>query len=338
MGIITPVANLEPVLMSGTIVKRASMHNEDILRKLDIHNGDMLYVEKGGEIIPKITGVETKERPAGAEPVKFVSHCPACGTPLLKVEGEAATVCPNKYGCPPQIIGRIEHFVGRRMMNIDGIGEETAKQLFDTGLVRSSADIYSLRPEQLEKLAGFGPRSAMRVLEGAEESKKVPFARVVYALSIPGVGETTSKKIARAAGNIDRLMAMSADELRAIDDVGPAIADSIIEYFADPRNLENLQRLRSAGLQMEVDQSADTRGSSAIEGQSIVISGTFARHSRDEYKALIELHGGKNVGSISKKTTAILAGENMGPAKLEKANSLGIPLLSEEDFLKIIGE
>ena len=338
MGIITPVANLEPVLLSGTIVKRASMHNEDILRKLDIHNGDMLYVEKGGEIIPKITGVETKERPAGAEPVKFVSHCPACGTPLLKVEGEAATVCPNKYGCPPQIIGRIEHFVGRRMMNIDGIGEETAKQLFDTGLVRSSADIYSLRPEQLEKLAGFGPRSAMRVLEGAEESKKVPFARVVYALSIPGVGETTSKKIARAAGNIDRLMAMSADELRAIDDVGPAIADSIIEYFADPRNLENLQRLRSAGLQMEVDQSAETRGSSALEGQSIVISGTFARHSRDEYKALIELHGGKNVGSISKKTTAILAGENMGPAKLEKANSLGIPLLSEEDFLKIIGE
>ena len=270
--------------------------------------------------------------------MKFVSHCPACGTPLLKVEGEAATVCPNKYGCPPQIIGRIEHFVGRRMMNIDGIGEETAKQLFDTGLVRSSADIYSLRPEQLENLAGFGPRSAMRVLEGAEESKKVPFARVVYALSIPGVGETTSKKIARAAGNIDRLMAMSADELRAIDDVGPAIADSIIEYFADPRNLENLQRLRSAGLQMEVDQSAETRGSSALEGQSIGMSGTFARHSRDEYKALIELHGGKNVGSISKKTTAILAGENMGPAKLEKANSLGIPLLSEEDFLKIIGE
>lgn len=338
MGIITPVANLEPVLLSGTIVKRASMHNEDILRKLDIHDGDMLYVEKGGEIIPKITGVETKERPEGARPVEFVSHCPACGTPLVKMEGEAATVCPNKYGCPPQIIGRIEHFVGRRMMNIDGIGEETARQLFDTGLVRSSADIYSLRPEQLEKLEGFGPRSAMRVIEGAEESKNVPFPRVVYALSIPGVGETTSKKIARAAGNIDRLMAMTVEELQAIDDVGPAIAESIVEYFADPRNLENLRRLRQAGLKMENDQTAEIQGSSALEGQSIVISGTFARHSRDEYKALIELHGGKNVGSISKKTTAILAGENMGPAKLEKANALGIPLLSEDDFLKIIGE
>lgn len=338
MGIITPVANLEPVLLSGTIVKRASLHNEDIVRKLDIHNGDMLYVEKGGEIIPKITGVDVKQRPEGTQPVEFVTHCPACGTPLVKVEGEASTVCPNKYGCPPQIVGRIEHFVGRRMMNIDGIGEETARQLYDVGLVHSSADIYSLRPEQLLPLEGFGPRSANRVVEGAEESKKVPFHRVIFALSIPGVGETTAKKIARAVGNIDRLMAFSSEQLQAIEDVGPTIADSIVEYFADERNLENLMRLRQAGLQMEVEQTLEQQGSDTLAGQSIVISGTFARHSRDEYKALIELHGGKNVASISKKTTAILAGENMGPSKLEKANSLGIPLLSEEDFLKIIGE
>ncbi len=338
MGIITPVANLEPVLLGGTVVKRASLHNEDIVRKLDIHNGDMLYVEKGGEIIPKITGVDLGQRPDGAEPVSFVTRCPACGTPLVKVEGEAATVCPNKYGCPPQIIGRIEHFVGRRMMNIDGIGEETARQLYDTGLVHSSADIYSLRPEQLLRLDGFGPRSARRVVEGAEESKKVPFQRVIYALSIPGVGETTAKKIARAAGNIDRLMSMTSEQLKAIDDVGPAIADSIVEYFADERNLENLSRLRAAGLQMEVEQTDAAAGSDALAGQLIVISGTFTHHSRDEYKALIELHGGKNVSSISKKTTAILAGENMGPSKLEKANALGIPLLTETDFLTLLNE
>ncbi len=336
MGIVTPVANLDPVLLSGTIVKRASLHNEDIVRKLDIHEGDMLYVEKGGEIIPKITGVDLGARRPGAKPVSFVTVCPACGTPLVKVEGEAATECPNKYGCPPQIIGRIEHFAARRMMNIDGIGEETARQLYDRGLVRATADIYELRPEQLLPLEGFGPRSANRVVEGAEESKKVPFARVIYALSIPYVGETVSKKLARAVGNIDRLMAMSAEELTAIDDIGPSIADSIIEYFADPRNRENVERLRAAGLQFEAEQTDEAGGSDALAGQSIVISGTFVHHSRDEYKALIELHGGKNVGSISKKTTAVLAGENMGPAKLEKANSLGIPLISEDDFLKII--
>lgn len=337
MGIVTPVANLEPVLLSGTIVKRASLHNEDIVRKLDIHEGDMLYVKKGGEIIPKITGVDLKSRPEGASPVQFVTVCPACGSPLIKVEGEAATECPNKYGCPPQIIGRIEHFAARRMMNIDGIGEETARQLYDTGLVRSSADIYSLTADKLLTLDGFGPRSAQRVIEGAEESKKVPFARVIYALSIPFVGETVSKKIARAVGNIDRLMTISADELTAIDDIGVAIAESITDYFADPRNRENVERLRAAGLCMEAEQAETEGGSDILAGQSIVISGTFARHSRDEYKALIELHGGKNVGSISKKTTALLAGENIGPSKLEKANSLGIPLLSEDDFLHMIG-
>lgn len=338
MGIVTPVANLDPVLLSGTIVKRASLHNEDIIKKLDIHEGDMLYVEKGGEIIPKITGVDLKSRRTDARPVEFVTHCPACGTPLVKAEGEAATVCPNKYGCPPQIISRIEHFAARRMMNIDGIGEETAKQLYDCGLVRSTADIYDLRPEQLLVLEGFGMRAAQKVVKGAEESKAVPFDRVVYALSIPNVGATTSKKIARAVGNIDRLMSMSAEELTAIEDVGPIIADSIIEYFADPRNRENLERLRATGLQMAMPEVPDEETSDALAGQTIVISGTFERHSRDEYKALIERHGGKNAGSISKKTSAVLAGENMGPAKLEKAAALGIPLLTEEDFLKLIGE
>lgn len=337
-GVVTPVANLDPVLLSGTIVKRASLHNSDIIRKLDIHDSDMLYVEKGGEIIPKITGVELKERKAGSQPIEFVSYCPACHTPLIKVEGEASWVCPNKYGCPPQIIGRIEHFAARKMMNIDGIGEETAKQLYDMGLVRSTADLYDLTVEQLAGLEGFATRAARRVIDGIMESKKIPFERVVYALSIPYVGATVSKKIARAAGSIDRLMQMTRDELVAIDDIGPGIADSIIEYFADPRNLENVNRLIEAGLQMQSQADLSEPAGTELDGQSIVISGTFSHHSRDEYKELIERHGGKNVGSISKKTTAILAGENMGPAKLEKANALGIPLLSETDFLAMINE
>lgn len=338
MGIVTPVANLEPVLLSGTIVKRASLHNEDIIRKLDIHSGDMLYVEKGGEIIPKITGVDTAARQPDADPIEFVHVCPACGTRLKRLEGEAAWFCPNKYGCPPQIIGRIEHFAARKMMNIDGIGAETATQLYERGLVRSTADIYDLVPEQLLPLIGFGPRSAQRVIEGAEESKKVPFDRVLYALSIPNVGATMSKKVARAVGSIDRLMAMSHEELCAIEDVGPTMADGIIEYFADERNLANIERLRAAGLQFEMEQKETVGGSDALAGLSIVISGTFSHHSRDEYKELIELHGGKNVGSISKKISAILAGENMGPSKLEKAQKLGIPLWNEDEFLKKIGE
>lgn len=245
-------------------------------------------------------------------------------------------MCPNKFGCPPQIIGRIEHFTARKMMNIDGIGAEISKILYDKGLVRCSADLYSLRPEQLADIEGFGPRTVERLLEGIEESKKVPFDRVLFALSISGLGNTTSKKVARTVGSIDRLMAMTREELMAIDDVGTGIAESIIEYFADERNLENLSRLRVAGLQFEMEVKQKEGGSDALQGMSIVISGTFTRHSRDEYKELIELHGGKNVGSISKKTSAILAGENMGPSKLEKANALGIPLLSEDDFLKLI--
>ena len=335
-GVITPVANLEPVLLSGTIVKRASLHNEDIIRQLDIHDGDMVYVEKGGEIIPKITGVDTSARQMEVAPIAFVTHCPACGTELQRVEGEAAWVCPNKYACEPQVIGRVEHFVGRRMMNIDGIGEETAELMFNQGLIKNIADLYDLKHEQLVVLDRFANRSANRILEGLEASKSVPFERVLFALSIPYVGETTAKKIARTVGDIDRLMAMTAEELTQIEDVGARIAESIIEYFAVEENRQIVERLRVAGLQFAIAEDVTEGRSDKLQGKSIVISGTFTHHSRDEYKALIEKHGGKNVGSISKKTDYVLAGENMGPAKLEKANSLGIKIINEDEFLGLI--
>lgn len=338
MGIITPVANLEPVLLSGTVVKRASLHNEDIMRALDIHDGDMLYVEKGGEIIPKITDVDTNQRLPDAKPLEFVSHCPACGTPLVRVEGEAAWVCPNKWGCPPQITGRVEHFVGRRMMNIDGIGEETSDVLFATGLVKNIGDIYDLTANKLMNLERFGQKSAERIMSGIEASKQVPFERVVYALSIPFVGETTAKKVARAAGNIDRLMEMSQTELEGIEDVGPRIAEAIIDYFSAPVNRENIERLRAAGVQLSMPDASLTQVSNVLDGKSVVVSGVFSKNSRDEYKAMIEANGGKNVGSISKNTGFVLAGENMGPAKLEKATKLGIPIISEDDFLRMIGQ
>ena len=338
MGIITPVANLEPVLLSGTIVKRASLHNEDIVNTLGIHEHDMLYVEKGGEIIPKITGVDTSARELGASPVRFVSHCPACGTALVRVEGEAAWVCPNKYGCPPQIVGRIEHFVGRRMMNIDGIGEETAAALYEAGLVRQYSDLYDLKADDLLRIEGFGPRSAERVIDGVEASKQVPFERVVYALSIPFVGETTAKKIASAVGSIDELMSWSAERLESIEDVGPRIARSIIEYFEAPVNRENIERLRAAGVQLAMPEGYAEAAGDKLAGKTFVISGVFSRHSRDEYKELIERNGGKNSGSISKKTDYVLAGENMGPAKLEKATKLGVPVIDEDTFLQMIGE
>lgn len=336
-GIITPVANLEPVLLSGTVVKRASLHNADIMRALDIRDGDTLYVEKGGEIIPKITGVDLDRRQPGAEPVEFVSHCPACGTRLLRVEGEAAWVCPNKEGCVPQIVGRIEHFVGRRMMNIDGIGEETAAALHAAGLVDNVADLYDLTIEQLLGLDGFQQKSAQRVLDGIAASRAVPFERVVYAISIPFVGETTARKLARAAGDIDKLMAMPAAQLEAVEDVGPRIALAVESFFADPQNRRMLERLRAAGLTMAVAEDAVPRQlSDALEGKTFVISGVFSLHSREEYKSMIESHGGRNSGSISKKTDYVLAGDNMGPAKLEKARSLGIPIIDEHQFLAMI--
>lgn len=335
-GVITPVANLEPVLLSGTIVKRASLHNEDIIRQLDIYDDDYLYVEKGGEIIPKIVGVEKSRRKSGGKPVEFVKNCPVCGTPLVKNEGEAAWVCPNRDGCRPQITGRIEHFVGRRMMNIDGIGEETVEQLYDAGLVTNIADLYDLTENALMTVGRIGELTSRRIMRGIEASKNVPFERVVYALSIPNVGETVAKKIAFAVGSMDHLMHSSVEELTTIDEIGQVIAESVVVYFGDARNVEIVQRLRDAGLQMEVSADVEIGKTDKLSGKTIVISGVFEHYSRDEYKSLIERNGGKNAGSISRKTDFVLAGANMGPAKLEKAKALGVPILNEADFLKMI--
>ena len=334
-GVITPVANLDPVLLSGTIVKRASLHNEDIIRNLDIHDGDMLYVEKGGEIIPKIVGVNLDARVQGSSPVCFVTHCPVCGTKLQRVEGEAAWICPNKYKCPPQITGKIEHFVGRHAMNIDGIGEEVAEQLYNTGLVGNVADLYNLSVEKLMTLDRFGLKSAQRIIKGINDSREVPFERVVFALSIPFVGETVAKKLAYAAVSIDNLMSMSLEQLSAIDEIGAKIAQSVIDFFAIPENRTIVERLREAGLQMQISENS-TKASDKLNGKTFVISGVFDLHSRDEYKRLIEVNGGKNSGSISSKTSYVLAGVNMGPAKLEKAKKLGIPIIDEKQFLLMI--
>ena len=337
-GVITPVANLEPVQLSGTIVKRASLHNEDIIRQLDIHEGDFVYVEKGGEIIPKIVGVDVKQRKPGSKPVEFVRTCPVCGTALVRVEGEAAWTCPNKYYCRPQITGRIEHFVSRHAMDIDGIGEEVAEQLYAARLVETVADIYDLTEHDLVTLERFGERSAKRILAGVEASKSVPFERVVYALSIPFVGETVAKKLAQAVKNIDNLMAMNSEQLAMIPEIGPKIAESIVQFFKVPINRVIVERLRIAGLRMQVEEKIVELKSNILAGKSIIISGVFDYHSRDEYKQIIEQHGGKNVGSISAKTDYVLAGAKMGPAKLEKAKKLGIEIISETDFLKMIGE
>ncbi len=336
MGIVTPVANLEPVLLSGTVVKRASLHNDDIIRELDIHQGDYLYVEKGGEIIPKITGVDMERRLPDAERVKFVSECPECGTPLRRVLGEAAWCCPNHYGCRPQLTGKIEHFCARRMMNIDGIGEETAELLFDSGLVEQIADIYDLTADKLAGLDRIGQKSAKKIMAGIEASKSIEFERVVYALSIPNVGETTAKRLAMAVKDIDTMSAMSVEELTSIPDIGPVIGQCIYDFLRDPVNVGNIRRLREAGLQLRLSEAKLESAGDALKGKSIVVSGTFLYHSRDEYKNLIERNGGKNVGSISKKTSFVLAGENMGPSKLEKCQALGIPILDEEEFLKLI--
>lgn len=339
-GIITPVANLEPVLLSGTVIKRASLHNEDIIRSLDIHQGDMLYVEKGGEIIPKITGVDVAARCPGALPVSFVTECPVCGSKLVRRQGEAAWECPNKLGCAPQICGRIEHFVGRRMMNIDGIGEEMVVTLFRNGWVKDPADLYTLHThaDEMARLPGLGSRSVQRILDGIEQSKQVPFDRVLFALSIPDVGETGAKRIARALRSIDAIASAGIERLTAIDDVGPRIAESIQKYFADPVCRDIVDRLRQAGVAMELPPEDNAGKSDIFAGKTIVISGTFTHHSRDEYKEIIERNGGKNSGSVSKKTDYILAGDNMGPAKLDKARALGITLLSEDEFLAMIAE
>ena len=335
-GVVTPVANLEPVLLSGTIVKRASLHNEDIIRSLDIHDGDKLYVEKGGEIIPKIVGVDLDSRIPDSAPVKFVTRCPVCGAELRRIDGEAAWFCPNKYECTPQITGKIEHFVGRHMMNIDGIGEEVAQLLYTSGLVKNIADLYDLTEEKLMTLDRFKEKSARRIINGIEDSKKVPFERVIFALSIPFVGETTAKVLAGAAHNIDTLMAMNELQLSSIGEIGDKIARSIVDFFSLDFNRTIIERLRLAGVQMEISEEELQNKTDKLAGKSIVISGTFAHHSRDEYKKMISQNGGKNVSSISAKTDFVFAGENMGPAKLEKAQKLGIPIINEDEFLKMI--
>lgn len=335
-GVITPVANLEPVLLSGTIVKRASLHNEDIIRQLDIHEGDYLYVEKGGEIIPKIVGVDLKRRKADSRPIEFVRTCPVCGTPLSRIEGEAAWVCPNKYGCKPQITGRIEHFVARHAMNIDGIGEEVAVQLHESGLVHNIADIYSLTGNDLMRLEHFQRKASDRILSGIRKSLEVPFERVLFAIGIPYVGETTAKVLARNVHTIDRLMAMNAEELASIPEIGPKIAESIVGYFAAEGNREIIERLREAGVQLCLSEAELANRTDKLAGKKIVISGVFAKHSREEYKAMIEQNGGKNVSSISSATSYVFAGENMGPAKLEKARKLGIPIIGEDEFLAML--
>lgn len=336
MGIVTPVANLEPVLLSGTIVKRASLHNDDIIQELDIHQGDWLYVEKGGEIIPKITGVEVSKRNPEAPKIQFVTNCPVCGTKLQRIYGDAAWCCPNHYGCRPQITGKIEHFCARRMMNIDGIGEETAELLFDCGLVERIADLYDLRQKDLENLDRIGEKTAKRIIEGIETSKSVPFERVVYALSIPNVGETTAKRLATSVKSMDNLLSMTEEELTAVPDIGPVIAKGIYDYLRDPINLDNINRLAAAGVQMSLSAEKLAPKGDKLEGKTIVISGTFTHHSRDEYKEIIEREGGKNAGSISKKTSFVLAGENMGPAKREKCEKLAIPMITEDEFLNMI--
>ena len=345
-GVVTPVANLEPVQLSGTMVQRATLHNEDFIRQLDIRPGDRVWVEKGGEIIPKIVAREkTKDRPADSKPLSTLSEavysfptvCPECGAKLVRVECEAAWRCPNEAGCPPKIKGKIEHFVSRKAMDIEGLGEETIDLLYRQGLLHNIADIYDLRLEDIAAQERLGEKSAQNILDGIEASKNVPWSRVLFALGIRMVGETTAKKIAKQYNTIDALQWATAEQLTAIEDVGPQIAENIVRYFEDMRNLEILERLRKAGVQME-GEAAEEPQSDKLAGMSIVISGTFSHHSRDEYKALIEAHGGKNVGSVSKKTSFILAGENMGPEKLKKAESLGIKLMSEEEFLQLISE
>ena len=336
-GAVTPVANLDPVQLSGTIVKRASLHNADIIEGLDLHIGDMVYVEKGGEIIPKITGVDKDARSMLiGEKVKFITHCPECGSKLIRYEGEAAHYCPNETSCPPKIKGKIEHFISRKAMNIDGLGPETVDMFYRLGLIKNTADLYQLTADDIKNLDRMGEKSAENIIKGIEASKEVPFERVLFALGIRFVGETVAKKIAKSFNDIDELENANLEKLINIDEIGEKIAQSILTYFTNPLNRELIERLKSTGLQLyrrEEDLSGYT---DKLAGQSIVISGVFTHHSRDEYKELIEKNGGKNVGSISAKTSFILAGENMGPAKLEKAHKLGIKLMSEDEFLTLI--
>ena len=335
-GAVTPVANMDAVQLAGTVVKRATLNNEDFIRNFDLHIGDYVYVEKGGEIIPKIVGVDVDRRPADAEPVKFIDKCPECGTPLVRYEGEAAHYCPNDTGCPPQIKGRIEHFIARRAMNIDSLGPETVDEYYRRGLVHNIADLYTIKVQDING-SGNRERSARKIVDGIAASRQVPFERVVFALGIRFVGETSARLLARHFKTMDALQNASMQELMEVEGVGEVIAKSVIAYFHNPVNQDIVERLRSYGLQMQLSEEQISGATDKLAGKSIVISGVFAKHSRDEYKALIEQNGGKNVGSISGKTSFILAGDNMGPSKLQKAEKLGIPLVNEEQFLEMIG-
>ena len=336
-GAITPVANMQPVQLAGTTVRRASLHNADIIAELDLHIGDMVYVEKGGEIIPKVVGVDKSQRPEGAEKVQFITHCPECGAELIRYEGEAAHYCPNDTSCAPQIKGRIEHFISRKAMNIDSLGPETVDDYYSRGLIHDCADLYRLRVEDINGQDGTREKSARKIIDGIQNSLNVPFERVVFAIGIRFVGETTAKLIARRFRSMEALSTATLAELTDTEGIGPAIAGSIVRFFKDEKNLDIIHRLAEAGVKMETGEEAQPQ-SDKLTGKTIVISGVFTRHSRDEYKALIERHGGKNSGSISSKTSFILAGDNMGPTKLEKANKLGVEIINEEDFLQIIGE
>lgn len=334
-GAVTPVANMEPVQLAGTTVRRATLNNEDFIRSLDLHIGDYVYVEKGGEIIPKIVGVDIEQRPIIAQPVTFITHCPECGAKLVRYEGEAAYYCPNDAGCPPQIKGRIEHFISRKAMNIDSIGPETVDDFYRHGLVRNVADLYDIEVQQING-DGSRQKSAEKIVNGIEASKQVPFERVVFALGIRFVGETTARLLARHFKTIDALAAASLQDLLEVEGVGEVIAKSVMTYFRNPVTMQIVERLRGYGLQMALSEEQMSSATDKLAGKSIVISGVFAHHSRDEYKQMIEQNGGKNVGSISGKTSFILAGENMGPAKLQKAEKLGIQIVDEETFLKMI--
>ena len=338
-GAVTPVANLDPVQLSGTIVKRATLHNADIIKGLDLHIGDMVYVEKGGEIIPKITGVDMDSRALlMGDPVKFADVCPECGTKLIRYEGEAAYYCPNAISCPPQIKGRIEHFVSRKAMNIDGLGTETIDLFYQAGLIKDIADLYTLKAMDICRLEGLGEKSAVSIVHGIEDSKKVPFERVLFAIGIRFVGETVAKILARAFKSMEALESATVEQLTAVNEIGVKIAQSIVTFFSDERSRALVSRLKEFGLQMELMEQDQQGGSDILKDKTIVISGVFNHHSRDEYKALIERHGGKNSGSISAKTSFVLAGDNMGPAKREKAQELGVQLVSENEFLEMINE
>ena len=338
-GAVTPVANLDPVQLSGTIVKRATLHNADIIKGLDLHIGDMVYVEKGGEIIPKITAVDLDSRSLlMGDPVKFADVCPECGTKLIRYEGESAYYCPNAISCPPQIKGRIEHFVSRKAMNIDGLGTETIDLFYQAGLIKDIADLYTLKAMDICRLEGLGEKSAVSIVHGIEDSKKVPFERVLFAIGIRFVGETVAKILARAFKSMEALENATIEQLTAVNEIGTKIAQSIVSFFNDERSRELVNRLKEYGLQMELAQEEQQGGTDLLKDKTIVISGVFNYHSRDEYKALIELHGGKNSGSISAKTSFVLAGDNMGPTKREKAQELGVRLVSETEFLEMINE